>query len=119
MSSDTRRVLLDECLPHDLRHELHEFDTQTADYAGVAGLSNGELVAAIEERFDVLVTIDGNLPDQQNLRPRNIAVIVLRAASNRLNDLLPLVPELIRQINNAQVGSISVIPFQKNTRPKC
>jgi hypothetical protein len=57
-----RRILLDECVPHDLRHAITGNDVETARFAGVAQLTNGLLISAIEGRFDVLVTMDGNLP---------------------------------------------------------
>ena len=51
-------VLLDACVPHWLRNRLTEFDVETAHYAGFDHLLNGELLTAIEGRFDVLVTLD-------------------------------------------------------------
>jgi hypothetical protein len=74
-----RRVVLDEGLPHELRHELVGFHVETAAYAGVAGLTSGRLLDAIEGRFDVLVTIDSSLSQQQNLSGRTLAVVVPHA----------------------------------------
>lgn len=104
--SDRRRVLLDECVPQDLRHALSEFDVQTAEYAGLAGISNGALIAAAEGRFDVIVTTDKRLRFQQNLAGRSIAVVVLHAASNRLPDLLEFLDGLGEAIATVKPGEV-------------
>lgn len=59
--------------------------------------------------FDVLVTCDRSLPWQQNLTGRAVAVVLLRAPSNRLPDLLPLVPELLRVLETIQPGDLREI----------
>ena len=43
------RVLIDNCLPVDLRHHLHGHDIETAAYRGWGALENGELVGAAVE----------------------------------------------------------------------
>ena len=109
MTAVRRRVLLDECLPHDLRHAITGHDVETARYAGVAELTNGLLISAIEGRYDALVTMDGNLPYQQNLAGRTLAVIILRANSNRISDLLPLVPELLRVLETIAPSTVEFV----------
>ena len=66
---------------------------------GWASIKNGELLALASERFDVFVTADRNLPYQQNVRTLPIAIVVLQAKTNRLADLLRLVPNLLAVIN--------------------
>ena len=66
-----------------------KFDVVTARYAGLASLSNGALLAAMEGKFDVLVTTDRKLRYQQKLTKRSISIIVLRGNGNRIDDLLP------------------------------
>ena len=59
------RVLLDECVDERLRHSFAEHDCETARFAGLAGLKNGALLVAAERAgFDVIVTVDQNIPDQ-------------------------------------------------------
>ena len=48
------RVLLDACVPEDLRHHIFGHDVETARYAGLSHLSNGALLSAMAGRFDVL-----------------------------------------------------------------
>ena len=72
-------------------------------------IKNGELLALVAKEFEVLVTVDRNLSFQQNLPAFDIAVIVLRAKSNRLADLQPLVPELLASIPTAKRGVATFI----------
>ena len=106
------RVLLDACVPRDFRHVLKGIDVVTARYAGLNTLSNGALPAAMEGKFDVLVTTDRNLRFQQNLAGRSISVIVLRVPRNRLDDLLPLVPALIAALRDVTPGGAREIAAQ-------
>jgi hypothetical protein len=100
------RVLLDACVPQDLRHGLGQHNTMTARYAGLSRLDNGKLLDAMVGQFDVLVTTDKRLQYQQNLAGRTIAVVVLNARGNRLKDLLPLVPELLTVLDDIQPGEV-------------
>lgn len=60
---------------------------------GWSGKKNGELLRLMAgDGFEILVTVDQNLRNQQNLRAAGVAVVVLVAASNRLADLTPLAP---------------------------
>jgi hypothetical protein len=102
-----RRVILDECLPHDLRHALAGFRVETAAYAKVAGLTNGRLLDAIQGRLDVLVTVDSSLSYQQNLSGRGLAIVVLHAVTNRIEDLRPLLPALLSALNSIKSEEIT------------
>ena len=87
------RVLLDECVNQRLRNYLPGHDCESAEYAGFAGLKNGELLNAAESaHFDVLLTVDRGLEYEQNLAGRRIAIIIFRTKSIALQDLLPHVP---------------------------
>ncbi len=65
------KVLLDACMPHRLRRGLVEFDVTTAHHVGLNQISDGELLAAIDGRYDVLVTRDRNLTCQQRIVGRS------------------------------------------------
>jgi predicted nuclease of predicted toxin-antitoxin system len=87
------KLLLDENLPHQLRRELPGHDCFTVAYMGWAGIENGELLAlAASEGFEALITKDADLQYEQNLKDPPMAVVVLRAASNDLDDIRPLLP---------------------------
>jgi predicted nuclease of predicted toxin-antitoxin system len=99
-------VLLDGCVPSRLADELPAHEVKTAPEVGWADLDDGPLLNAMAHRFDALVTVDKSLPKQQRTDNRPLAVIVLRAKTNRLADLLPLVPRLRIVLENAQPGQV-------------
>jgi predicted nuclease of predicted toxin-antitoxin system len=101
------KLLIDECVDERLRSSFPGHDCQTARYAKFVGLKNGELLSAAEAAgFDVLVTIDQSIPEQQNLADRKIALIILSAATNRLRDLLPLVPAALAVLDAIRPGQV-------------
>ena len=93
------RVLLDECVDSRLAREITGHLVSTARDMQWVGLKNGELLSHVSQQFDVFVTVDRNLAFQQNLGIYQIAVVILRAPTNRLADVRPLVPELLRLLN--------------------
>ncbi len=89
------KVLLDENLPHALRARLPGHDVFTVQYLGWSGTKNGLLLAqAADSGFDVVVTMDSGVAYQQNRATLPLAVIVLQAASNDIDDLRPLIAPL-------------------------
>jgi predicted nuclease of predicted toxin-antitoxin system len=102
------RLLIDECLPKKLKPMLaaagHE--CETVREAGLGSLTNGELLARAEFRWDVLVTIDQNMRYQQNFVKREISILVLCAHSNDLTDIAPLVPAALAALKSLQPGEI-------------
>jgi len=75
-------------------------------YAGrLFGVKNGKLLALAAARFDAFITVDKNLPYQQNTSTLPISVFVLDALSNELPYLLPLVPELEAALPSHKQGS--------------
>jgi len=88
------RLLLDESVPRRLRDALSATTVKTAVEMGWAGVKNGALLALAAAEFEVLITVDKNLPYQQNIAALPLAVVLLSAYSNELHVLLPLVPKL-------------------------
>ena len=102
------RVLLDECAPRALKRTLSSggHDCETVQERGWSGKKNGELLNLAESQFDILVTLDTNLRYQQNLAGRRVAIVVLIARSNRINDLLPLFPACLSAVTRIKPGQI-------------
>jgi predicted nuclease of predicted toxin-antitoxin system len=71
------RILFDQGTPVPLRRVLAAHQVSTAFELGWSNLENGDLLRAAEEQFDLLITTDQNLPDQQNLAGRRLAILVL------------------------------------------
>jgi hypothetical protein len=103
------RVLLDECVDWRLSREISGHEVKTAQQMGWSTIKNGELLTLAAQHFDVFITVDRNLAFQQNVGALKIAVIVLRANSNRLADLRVLIPSLMVAINTAKAGDVELI----------
>ncbi len=105
------KILLDECLPIDFRHSFPTHEAHTAQWAGLKGKSNGELLRAAElAGYDVLLTVDQGIPQQQRRRGRKLAIILIRARTNQIEDLLPLVDAILEALRSIQPGQVVRIP---------
>ena len=104
-------VLLDECVDRRLARELVAFSVRTVADLGWAGITNGELLSRAAAEFDVLLTVDRNLPFQQHLSKYRIAVILIESASNRLSDLVKLAPRNVAAIPIAPGGTVTRVGF--------
>ncbi len=72
------KILFDQGTPVPLREALVGHSVETAYEYGWSELSNGELLAvAAAASFDLLLTTDRNLPHQQDLSGRTLAIMVL------------------------------------------
>jgi hypothetical protein len=54
--------------------------------------------------------VDQGIEYQQNLTARQIAIVIFRAKSNRLKDLLPLAPACLTRLESIHPGRIVRIP---------
>lgn len=100
------RVLLDECLPRKLKREVQGDVVRTVPEVGWAGTKNGALLRLVEREFDVFLTNDQNIEHQQNLKRFDLAVVVLVALTNDIEDLRPLMPaanEAIKTIGPKEI----------------
>ncbi len=104
------RVLLDECVDRRLARYLEGHSVTTVPKMGWAGVKNGKLLALAQEELAALVTMDKNLSYQQPLLEFKIAVVVVKAPSNRLADLLPLVPDILAALASAKPGQAMLVP---------
>lgn len=101
------RVLLDECVDARFAPHVVGFDTHTVLDKGWSGISNGKLLALAQAEFEVLVTVDRNLSFQQHLPKFSIAVILIHCKSNRVQDLLEVLPSLLAAIPTAPAGQVT------------
>lgn len=105
------KLLLDENLPHQLRLELPGHDCFTVAYMGWVGVENGELLTrAAASGFDALLSKDANLQYEQNLSNVPIAIVIVRAASNDIDDIRPLLPALLKALSNLPPRQITRVP---------
>ena len=111
------KVLLDENLPHRLRHRLGSHEAFTVSYMGWAGLKNGELLKAAEEAgFEVFFTGDQTLAYEQNLTKRCIAILVLSTIDRDI--LKSNAPLIAAALDNVTLGSIQQVDCGNFSRKK-
>ena len=104
------RVLLDACVPERFARCIagHEVTTVKAHF-GTTDLDDGPVLDQLTDRFDALVTVDKNLRFQQNLRGRPFRIVLLRAHSNAIENLVPLVGPLLAALADMQPGELRVV----------
>ena len=102
-------VLLDECVDRRLARDLANHEVATVPKRGWAGINNGALLRLAEKEYDVFVTVDRKLSTQQDLSKFNIAVVLIRSRSNRLEDIRPLVPELLEALGRATARALTMV----------
>ncbi len=103
------RVLLDESLPRRLAGHLADVSVETVFDRGWSSLKNSALLRVASGDYDVFLTADQNLPYQQNISAYPIRVVVLAARTNRLHDLLPLVPAALDECRRLKEGEFGVV----------
>ena len=105
------RVLLDECLPQRLRHDLPGHEVTTVQRLGWAGTKNGALLRQIgESGFAAFVTIDKGIEFQQRVANLPFGVIALRAHTNDIADLRPLMPAVLAVLPVLRPGQLIRVP---------
>jgi hypothetical protein len=101
------RLVLDECLPRVFANDLPGHEVHTVQQAGFGGAKNGELLKRIGAAgFDAFITVDKNLPAEQRVAGFSFGVVVLRARSNRLQDLRPLARHVLDALKTLRPGRV-------------
>ena len=96
------RILLDESVPGRLGPLLVGHATNSVQRMGWAGIKNGRLLALAAADFDVLLTADKGIEYQQNISALPIAVLIVLARSNRMEDIVPAVPAILAALAELQ-----------------
>jgi hypothetical protein len=100
-----RRVLLDECVPRQLKEDLHAFATRTVPEMGWSGIKNGALVELARGHFDVIFTVDWDFAADWRGQLA-IAIVILEATTTDPTVLRPHMPSVIRAIETAAIGQV-------------
>ena len=100
------RLLLDECVPKRLKHELHLHEVKTVQDMGWAGIKNGALLRLADAQFDALLTVDQGIEYQQNLSGLTITLVIMVAPSNDVDDLRPVLPAVEAALTSRRPGKI-------------
>ncbi len=105
------KLLLDECLPRKLKNHLPGHECHTVPEAGWAGKKNGELLLLAEKSgFEIFLTLDRGMEYEQNLRGREIIIILVAAKTSQLADLLPRMPAVLDVLRSARAGALVHVP---------
>lgn|SRR5215213_246913 len=100
------KLLLDECTPTRLKLDFSGHEVSTVQQAGLKGLKNGALLRIASREFDVLITVDQNIPFQQNLSELPIAIVILATRSNRYSELRTLAPTVLKALTSIRTGEV-------------
>ena len=100
------RVLLDEQMPNDLVAALAGHEVRTVGQMGWKGLENGQLLVQAAKQFAALISMDKNLPVEQDISQYGIGVVLVRAVSNRFETLAPLVPSIQKALATLRPGEV-------------
>ncbi len=102
------KILIDECVPAGLKENIAALghECQTVRQAGFGSKKNGELLTLAEGQWDLLLTTDRNIKYQQNMTGRNVSILILHAKSNRMKDLVPLMPACAQALLSIQIGQV-------------
>lgn len=101
------KILFDENTPRPLKKYLPNHTIQTTQEMGWAHIENGQLLDLAEEaRFEVLLTTDKNIPYQQKMEGRNLALIILRGVNKRVETLALLMQQVEMIFLSLQPGQV-------------
>ena len=102
------KILLDESLPRKLRYDFdEEHEVRTVRDMGWLGKKNGELLRLMtENNFELFVTVDRNLPYQQNLQRLTLTIFVLRAKDNTRETLRLLIPKMFERLAEGNLQNV-------------
>ena len=102
------RVLLDENVPRKLKRAFAPtYDVTTVQEHGWSGVFNGELLRRADSEFEAFVTLDRGIGYQQDLTDLSLRIVIIRAYSNKLDDLLPLVPSVQAALKRLAPGALT------------
>lgn len=102
------KILLDESLPRKLKYDFgDEHEVITVRDKDWLGKKNGELLKLmISEEFEIFITVDRNLPYQQNLERLPLCIFVLCAIDNRRETLKELIPKLFERLADGNLQNV-------------
>src|SRR6266540_3210559 len=98
------RIFIDECVNRKLLVYLSGYDFTYIRNTPWRGTKNGALLRLVQDEYDVFLTADRHLPDQHNLQRFDLIFVILRGVSNKLDGLLPLVPDMLATLEEIRTS---------------
>jgi hypothetical protein len=102
------RILLDEGVPKIIQKRLGQLSISNVEEMGWRGIKNGALLDLMAGQFQILITTDRNLPSQQNLKKRQISLVIL--PTNDVPSVIGLLPQIERAIAEIPPGEFQRLP---------
>jgi hypothetical protein len=102
------RILFDQGTPAPLRRYLEAHEVKTAAEMGWSRLTNGQLLDAAEETFDLLITTDQQLREQQNLAARKLAIVLPTTSWFRLEPNHTTIVSTIQSITSEKYVKLQI-----------
>ena len=104
------KILLDECVTKLLKKQLANHTVFTVANMNWLGMKNGNLMkSAINEGFDILLTIDKNLQFQNNMNEYAISIVIFDSHNSKLETLISFIPIFEKQLNSFEKGKVYII----------
>lgn len=100
------RILIDECVNPRLRDAFLTHEVVTVAEAAWRSLPDDELIAAAQERFDVLVTTDRGFEFEHNLKKLSFGNVIIHVEKNRIDYYRPLFASLIAAVESMRPGEV-------------
>ena len=93
-----------------LKKYLEEFEVFTVRELELSGIKNGKLmIYCVENKFDILLTIDKNLMHQQNLDKYPVTIVVLNCLTSKIEELITFLPSFKLQEDALQKHKAYII----------
>jgi hypothetical protein len=102
------KILLDEGVPKIIQKRLSQLSISNVEEMGWRGIKNGALLDLMAGQFQILITTDKNLPSQQNLKKRQISLVIL--PTNDVPSVIGLLPQIERAIAEIPTGEFQLLP---------
>jgi hypothetical protein len=102
------RILLDEGVPNIIQKRLSKLSISNVQEMGWRGIKNGALLDLMTGQFQVLITTDKSLPSQQNIKKRQISVVIL--PTNDIPSVIGLLPQIEQAIAAISPGEFKQLP---------
>jgi len=104
------KILLDECVIKRLKKYLEKFEIFTFIELELSRIKNGKLMTyCVENKFDILLTIDKNLLHQQNIEKYPVTIVVLNCFTSKIEELITFLPSLKLQLGELQKHKAYII----------
>ena len=113
------RVLLDECVPRQLRTTLAPHEVRTTRELGWDGFKNGALLRRAGEVFDVLLTVDKDFAGPPTSTGSQLSLIILAIGTTDPDRLRPWMPNVLEALAIIKPGEVVFVGGSRRSSDFC